>query len=122
MAILVLGLTISLGKISIYPNSQILAGLKTHEDFTQSYADRGLQPVIHNINCLLTIIALVGQDSIDVYPYFNEYVIANKLNYRHRPSFQNYMTLTPVLDKLNADFFASNQAPKFVLWTGGIMQ
>lgn len=119
MAILVLGLTISLGKISIYPNSQILAGLKTHEDFTQSYADRAAARY-PQYKLPANIIALVGQDSIDVYPYFNEYVIANKLNYRHRPSFQNYMTLTPVLDKLNADFFASNQAPKFVLWTGGI--
>lgn len=62
----------------------------------------------------------IGNSKIDVYPYNNEYIFANNLNYWHRPLFQNYMTLTPTLDLMNQHFFESPERPKFVLWTAGL--
>ena len=63
------------------------------------------------------ITQIVGKETIDFYPYNNEYAFANKLNYKHRPVTQSYMTLTPNLGKMNSDFLSSNEAPRFILWT-----
>lgn len=68
-----------------------------------------------------TVISLIGNSKVDVYPYINEYAYANKLNYYHRPLFQNFMTLTPELDKLNQEFFESSRRPEFVIWTPGVL-
>ncbi|MEE9648752.1 hypothetical protein [Enterobacter soli] len=115
----VLGLLFLLGNLSIYPGVLKLPTLRIHADFSKSVSDRAAERY-QQYKIPNNVITMIGQQSIDVYPYLNEYMIANKLNYRHRPSFQNYMTLTPKLDKLNAEFFEGAQAPEFVLWTGGI--
>lgn len=62
----------------------------------------------------------IGESTIDVYPYNNEYMYANKLNYKPRPLFQNYMTLTPALDLANAEFLNSPEKPQKILWNGGL--
>jgi hypothetical protein len=67
-----------------------------------------------------TVLQKIGDASIDVFPYNNEYMFGNQLNYVHRPLFQNYMTLTPKLDQMNQKFFEGAGRPKFVLWTAGI--
>ena len=63
-----------------------------------------------------SMVSRIGQATVDVYPYNNEYMFANKLNYHYRPSFQNYMTLTPKLDLMNKKFFEGDNKPQFVLW------
>ena len=87
-------------------------------DFTVPYFER-----ISNIYAAYklndSILKKIGNGTIDVYPYVNEYIFANNLNYKYRPSFQNYMTLTPKLDKMNEKFLTSNEKPQFILWTGG---
>lgn len=65
-------------------------------------------------------VKLIGTDSVDVYPYNNEYMYANQLNYKPRPLFQNYMTLTPVLDQANADYLSGTDKPKNIIWNGGL--
>lgn len=59
-----------------------------------------------------TFLGKIGTDSVDVYPYNNEYMYANQLNYKPRPLFQNYMTLTPVLDQANSDYLRGAGKPK----------
>lgn len=66
------------------------------------------------------IVSLVGGDPVDIYPYNNEYMYANKLNYKPRPLFQNYMTLTPVLDQANADYLSGDNKPKSIIWNSGL--
>jgi hypothetical protein len=95
----VLGLLFLLGNLSIYPGVLKLPTLRIHADFSKSVSDRAAERY-QQYKIPNNVITMIGQQSIDVYPYLNEYMIANKLNYRHRPSFQNYMTLTPKLDKL----------------------
>lgn len=65
-------------------------------------------------------VKLINSDSVDIYPYNNEYMFANHLNYKPRPLFQNYMTLTPVLDQYNADYYNSSEKPKKIIWNSGI--
>lgn len=67
------------------------------------------------------VVQRISTQTVEVYPYNNEYVFANRLNYKHRPSFQNYMTLTPQLDQMNATFLSSADKPEWIIWTGGIM-
>lgn len=87
----------------------------THEDFLVSPEARAAQKY-HDYLLPDDVTNLIGAKSIDVYPYNNEFLLANKLNYHHRPLFQNFMTLTPKLDKLNQAFFESDDKPDFVLW------
>jgi len=64
-----------------------------------------------------SMVSRIGQATIDVYPFNNEYTFANKLNYHYRPLVQNYTTLTPKLDQMNKKFFEGDNKPQFVLWT-----
>lgn len=89
-------------------------------DFRAEYTDR-MQGLYADFKLDDQLLKKIGQASIDIYPYNNEYAFANKLNYKHRPSFQNYMTLTPALGLMNKDFFESSARPDFVLWTAGIV-
>lgn len=88
-------------------------------DFSVGYEDR-MQSVYGDFKLEDTILRKIGESTIDIYPYNNEYAFANKLNYKYRPSFQNYMTLTPALDLMNKKFFESSERPKFVLITSGL--
>ena len=99
-----------------YPGSPVRDPLITPVDFGVDYAER-LQRVYPGFKLDQTFLKKIGNSKIDVYPYNNEYAFSNKLNYWHRPSFQNYMTLTPSLDLMNQKFFESSSRPRFILWT-----
>ncbi len=115
----ILAMLLLLGSTSIFPNAILLSWFKAPEDFSQPPAQREAD-AYPQFRLPADMLAQIGNSSIDVYPYQNEYFLANKLNYVHRPSFQNYMTLTPTLDKLNVDFFAGDEAPEYVLWHGNL--
>jgi hypothetical protein len=58
---------------------------------------------------------LVGRATLDVLGFEQGVALFNKFNYRPRPVIQGYSTFTPALAQMNGDFFASAQAPEFVL-------
>lgn len=61
--------------------------------------------------------AEIGQSSIDVYPRNLSVVAANPdLNWTVRPSPTSYGNYRPTLDDLNAQFFASERRPEYLLW------
>jgi hypothetical protein len=93
--------------------------LSTDLDSTQEDYEIRMAGKYQNFLLDEVTIKKIGSATVDVYPYYNEIVFANGLNYRHRPLFQSYMTLTPALGERNRDFFESTEAPEFVLWTGG---
>lgn len=103
----------------IYPSSRTKDSLLPAIDFSVGYEDR-MQNLYANFKLEEELTSKIGKSTVDVYPYNNEYAFANKLNYKHRPSFQNYMTLTPALDLMNKKFFESSERPKFILFTSGI--
>ncbi|DAB29393.1 MAG TPA: hypothetical protein CFH84_09720 [Sulfurimonas sp. UBA12504] len=108
----------------VYSGATIYNGLdklKAPIDFEKKYEERMKNVYIDKYRLNQNMLDLIGNATIDVYPYNNEYLFANKLNYLHRPSFQNYMTLTPKLDEMNKQFFESKERPKFILWTSSIV-
>lgn len=57
----------------------------------------------------------VGQATIDVLGVEQNVAIMNRFHYRPRPVIQSYSTFTPLLAQLNYDFYASGNAPEYVL-------
>lgn len=60
--------------------------------------------------------AIVKDASIDVLGFEQGIVIVNRLNYQPRPVFQSYSAYTPYLARVNFDYYASDQAPDYVLF------
>ncbi|MGE1175775.1 hypothetical protein [Pseudomonas sp. BW7P1] len=102
-----------------YPGAPTKDALVSGVDFNSDYSTR-MKSLYADYRLDNALLSKIKKSTIDVYPYNNEYMFANDLNYSHRPSFQNYMTLTPVLDLMNKSFFESAARPKFVLWSAGI--
>ena len=61
----------------------------------------------------------IGSSSVDVIPWEAPLAIANHLNYRPRPVPQSYSSYTPRLDRLNARFLDSTNAPDYLLYMCG---
>ncbi len=60
--------------------------------------------------------ALVGAAPVDIFSYEQGVLFRNRLNWRPRPVFQSYTAYTPYLMRANADFYAGNRAPAFVIY------
>jgi len=58
---------------------------------------------------------VVGRASIDFLHYTQAIILHNRMNYRPRPVIQSYSAYTPALIRLNAEHYASDRAPDFVL-------
>ncbi len=67
-------------------------------------------------NELARIKSIVQRDSIDVVSFAQGTLLLNKLNWQPRPVFQGYSAYTPELGRLNAEFFTSPEAPRYVLF------
>lgn len=59
--------------------------------------------------------ARVGNDSIDLMSFEQGTLFLNDLHVVHRPVIQGYSVYTPYLQQVNADFYASARAPRYVL-------
>lgn len=62
------------------------------------------------------ILKLIGNQSVDVYPWDYTYIASNLLNWQPRPVLQSYASYSRELDQLNADHFKSDKAPEFLIW------
>lgn len=60
--------------------------------------------------------AVIGQSTLDVLGYYQSVAVFNRFNYRPRPVLQSYSAYTPALAQLNADYYASDRAPDYVLF------
>ena len=59
--------------------------------------------------------ATVGRATVDMLGFEQAAVLFNGFNYHPRPVFQSYAAFTPRLSRLNAEFYASAQAPDYAL-------
>ncbi len=57
----------------------------------------------------------VGNATVDILSYQQGVLFLNDLNWNPRPVFQSYTTYTPKLLAMNAEFYRSSRAPKFVI-------
>ena len=62
------------------------------------------------------ILAMIGNSTVDIYPWDYSFVPANGLNWKPRPVLQSYASYTPWLDYENASHFGSPEAPDFLIW------
>lgn len=87
------------------------------EYFSQFAASGKAQHVFHPEKRYIpdTILAKIGNSTIDVFPWDSEYLIENQLNYHPRPVFQSFSAYTPYLQKLNYDFFCKEGA-EYILY------
>jgi hypothetical protein len=63
------------------------------------------------------ILARIGTDSVDIFPFQSHRLLRHHLNYGPRPVLHSYAAYTPALDRLNAEYFASEFRPKFFILT-----
>lgn len=75
---------------------------RIRDSYRQAYAHPELQE-------------LVGPDTIDIFPPIQSFLLFNDLNYHPRPVFQGYQACSPTLDALNGAFYASPEAPEYVV-------
>ncbi|MEP6611121.1 MAG: hypothetical protein ABJA76_04535 [Mucilaginibacter sp.] len=61
------------------------------------------------------LLDIIGNKTVDVFPWDSEYAIENKLNYKPRPVFQSFSAYTEALEKINYDYFVK-QAPNFLIY------
>ena len=61
------------------------------------------------------VLNIIGNKTVDVFPWDSEYAIENKLNYKPRPVFQSFSAYTEALEKINYDYFVK-QAPDFLIY------
>jgi hypothetical protein len=60
--------------------------------------------------------AMIGNASVDIYPWELSIAAANKLNWHPRPAFQIYIAYLPFLDRKNSDFYSGANAPEYIIW------
>ncbi|ALG67063.1 hypothetical protein [Beggiatoa leptomitoformis] len=58
----------------------------------------------------------IGNATVDIFSYEQGVLLLNQFNWHPRPVFQSYSTYTPNLLTINSNFYASNQAPAFILF------
>jgi hypothetical protein len=75
---------------------------RIRDGYRQAYANPGLKN-------------LVGEDTVDIIPPIQSFVLFNDLNYHPRPIFQGYQACSPRLAQWNGAFYDSADAPTYVL-------
>lgn len=60
--------------------------------------------------------SLIGNQTVDIYPWDFSYAAANCLNFLPRPVLQSYASYTRLLDNLNVKHFEGKSAPEFIIW------
>ncbi|NVO19301.1 MAG: hypothetical protein HXX13_06345 [Bacteroidetes bacterium] len=59
---------------------------------------------------------MIGNSTVDVFPWDYSFIPANNLNWVPRPVLQSYASYTPWLDRENALHYNSSKAPEFLIW------
>jgi hypothetical protein len=61
-------------------------------------------------------LGIIGERTVDVYPWDYAFIPANDLNWLPRPVLQSYVAYTPWLDLKNSGHFLSKNAPEYLIW------
>jgi len=92
-------------------NFDIITNLKSKADEKEIYTE-----VLKQQFALPKISEVVGQATVDIFSWEQGVLLINELSWQPRPIFQSYSVYTPALIDMNGDFYASNQAPEFVIF------
>jgi len=61
------------------------------------------------------VLNLIGNKTVDVFPWDSEYALENKLNYSPRPDFQSYAAYTTALENVNYNYYVK-KAPEILIY------
>ena len=75
----------------------------------------GKSRFIRKRSAMPQVVALVGQEPVDLIGHSQGALFANGLNWDPRPAFQSYAAYTPALLRANADHLEGPAAPRFLL-------
>ncbi|MBI4929361.1 MAG: hypothetical protein HY841_01255 [Bacteroidetes bacterium] len=64
----------------------------------------------------MAVLSIIGNESVDVYPWDFSYVVANNLNWKPRPVIQSYAAYTEWLDNQDAEYFSSDKSARYIVW------
>jgi hypothetical protein len=78
----------------------------------------GASRIVRRRSAMPQVVALVGQEPIDLLGDSQGVLFANGLNWAPRPVFQSYVAYTPGLLRANADYLEGPRAPPFLLLGG----
>ncbi|HUA13559.1 MAG TPA: hypothetical protein VL989_03610 [Candidatus Sulfotelmatobacter sp.] len=70
---------------------------------------------LSNAHLPSSMIKLIGNQGVDIYPWEASLIYANNLNWHNRPSPFSFESYTPQFDEDNANFFENN-GPPFIIW------
>lgn len=59
---------------------------------------------------------IIGNSTVDVYPWDYSIIAHNNLNWKPRPVLHSYAAYSPWLDQRDADHFNSANAPEYIIW------
>ena len=65
------------------------------------------------------VCALIGTNRVDVFPHEYTLALGSGLNFQSRPVPQSYLVMDEALEARNLEFFWSEQAPRYVLYSLG---
>jgi hypothetical protein len=62
-----------------------------------------------------SLLKMIGNKTVDVYPWDYSYIAANKLNWQPRPVLHSYAAYSSWLDAKDSEHFRSSTAPEFIM-------
>lgn len=86
-----------------------------HQQFKKYHLDISLKN-IEGQKLDSSLLKLIGNNSIDIYPWDYSYIAANNLNWQPRPVLHSYAAYSSWLDKKDSQHFRSLKAPKFIIF------
>ncbi|MCB0802589.1 MAG: hypothetical protein KDB74_05785 [Flavobacteriales bacterium] len=63
-----------------------------------------------------SLLQIIGNEFVDIYPWDYTIIKANNLNWKPRIVIQSYASYTSWLDQQNANHFESDSAPEYLIW------
>lgn len=87
----------------------------SHQHFKNYHLDISLKN-IEGQKLDSSLLKLIGNNSIDIYPWDYSYIAANKFNWQPRPVLHSYAAYSSWLDMKDSQHFRSLKAPKFIIF------
>lgn len=98
------------------------AGIVNFKEFLTSYSEIKAEKEKQNLEKIAInrlpqkARDLIGDATVDIYPYDFTILAANHLNWKPRPVIQSYISYTSWLDKKNADHFKSGEGARYFIF------
>jgi len=94
---------------------KLISAAMDYQYFSDTCEMASQRNVKRNLLCT-EIRSMIGNKTVDIYPWNYSYLKANNFNWQPRPVLHSYASYTYWLDDLNVKHFESKSAPEFIIW------